>query len=1431
MALSFQDSLALLRMAKQEESAAVPAVAAYGLGDNPVAAYSDDGIAVHDSESYDFDDKYQIFADSYNNPVYTDENYSTINSNREVSVHASQINLTQEQNSQFIPFSMPRYYDGFDLSTGTITIWCDAGGQTTPVPPVNVYYEEDKIYFAWLVNQVITQKAGKVTFEVHVEATVVDKEGNQYGYVWKTKPGSLTVTESKFNVEDFTENELEIREGWIDQLISGVVDSIADKNITEQVNSAKASADLAQQAAKDAQSSKSQVDQELQTFKDVTAPQVVADAKQAAEDITFAVLDEYSTDEELASALGDLEGKTVKEYVDAAVDAVDVSEQLEDYALKTYVDDAVAAVDVSDQLLDYAKLEQLDDYYTKLEANATFATPESVQEAVAAVDVSEQLANYASKDTVYTKEEVDQKLDSVEVDLSGYATETYVDNKVSPLSENITANANSITSLGSTIGELQEKVDAVDTSPRLTYDAVYNDPDDPNSGENKFVLYEIEHEGDEENEVRTPKASFTITGGGGGGGTSSTLKLGYITTSPYIVTINDRAVIRYIFSGTDSSGDEVTEAIATWKIGSKVIATNTAVSGENSFDITDYLSVGTQKVLLSVADDAGSLATKSWSVQQIDVRLESDFNDNAYYPLGDVAFAYKPYGSIDKVIHFKLDGTEIGTVSSKASGIPMSYTLPGQPHGAHLVEAYITANLNNNEIESNHIFKDVIWYDESVGTPVIGCAQQSFTAKQYDSTSIVYNVYDPSTETPTVELAVDGKVVSTLKLEAPKNTWAYKSSDVGEHTLTITCGETVKTINVTIEKLDIDVAPVTAGLKFDFNPTGKSNNDADRLWSDGNVTMTVSDNFDWTNGGYQIDENGDQYFCVKSGTTATINYNLFSDDPKRNGKEFKFIFKTTNVKNRATSFLTCLNNNIGLDMKVESANVYSSNDSLYSPYCEDDIIEFEFNINKDTDIPMVLTYEDGVANRPMIYTSDSSFMQPEPQPITIGCADCDVHVYRMKAYSNSLSDSDILSNFIADARNAEEMISRYNRNQIYDENGALTPEVLAEKCPDLRVIIVDCPRFTTDKSDKVSGTNITMIYKNGDPVLDNWTCTGAQHSGQGTSSNEYGYAGRNLDLIMNTDDALFTFGDGETTGKTFTFTRDSIPVAYANIKVNIASSENQNNAQMTMRYNQYNPYIRPARLVDSKKRDTMAFYDCVVFVREYNEDLSTHNEFSDTSTHYYALGNIGDSKKTDASRMFDSSDPKEHTIEIMDYNVALAEFPTGYTDAEGNKAICPESEWKEGNPAYDYLYADYKYKDGKFKSFGSESYEFRYEKKNITDEERQANIDAWREAYRFVVTSDDETFKSDFKKYFVQDSVLFYYLFVERYTLVDNLAKNCFPHYAKAYYTQAEAEQFKADYGVDIQSEYIDDELGTFNGGYRYDWTQGYDFDKQQMSK
>lgn len=924
-------------------------------------------------------------------------------------------------------------------------------------------------------------------------------------------------------------------------------------------------------------------------------------------------------------------------------------------------------------------------------------------------------------------------------------------------------------------------------------------------------------------------------GGGGGSGSSSILKIERVTPDPYILTVNDQPVIEFIFTGVDSSGETITQVNAVWRIDGVEVMRTFVKDGLNKADyLNNYLNVGTHKVLLVISDDSGSSVTKTWNVNIVDIRVESTFDSTQRFDSQNaIPFTYTPFGAINKEVHFILDGVKLlPETYTTVSGSPQPKTIPPQSHGSHYLEVYITADIEKvpgeppEHIKSNSIFKDLISYDfnsENVD-PVIGTDIHKFTCKEYDTTSIEYTIYS-NIESPTVVISITDKdgneeIVATPQIKTPTNTYNFRADNEGTYIINISCGNTTKHVTATVEKLEIPEKPVTEGLAFDFNPVGKNNEFEDRLWTDGTVSMTVSDNFDWINGGYQKDEDNNVCFVVKSGSWAEFDYTeLFSDTTKSNGREFKVIFKTTNIKKRDTSVITCRSFDsetgetygIGLDMRVESANIYSSIDHLYSPYAEEDIIEFEYNISND--IPLILTYEDGVANRPLLYTESSTLTQgTNRQPIRVGSKDCDVYIYRMKAYNRSLNDTDILSNFVRDARTAEEIANRSKRNKIYDDNNVLNPVVLAEKCPDLRVVMIEAPRFTYDKDDKVENTTIRMIYTNGRKNEDNWVCTGAKHSGQGTSSNEYGYAGRNLDLIMNTDTSLFTLNDGTETKK-ITLTDTSVPTDYLNIKVNIASSENTNNAQMANRYNKYNPFKRVAKLKDSRVKDCMEFYNCVVFIKETG-DVSQHQEFKDNEWHFYAIGNVGDSKKTDNTRVNDKEDPKECVVEILDWNLPLSSFPTG---VEG---ICPVDKWVSGNSAYDSLHAPYKYKEGKFKSFGDDSYEFRYEKKGITDEQRVANIEAWQDFYKFVVTSDNETFKNHLDDYFVTDSALFYYLFTERYTMVDNRAKNSFWHYGKVYYTPEEAVNISG-----LEEKYIDVNKASINEGYRWDLTFGYDFD------
>ena len=191
---------------------------------------------------------------------------------------------------------------------------------------------------------------------------------------------------------------------------------------------------------------------------------------------------------------------------------------------------------------------------------------------------------------------------------------------------------------------------------------------------------------------------------------------------------------------------------------------------------------------------------------------------------------------------------------------------------------------------------------------------------------------------------------------------------------------------------------------------------------------------------------------------------------------------------------------------------------------------------------------------------------------------------------------------------------------------------------------------------------------------------------------------------------------------------------------------------------------------------------------------------------FYAIGNIGSSKKTDNTRLTDMNDIYEHCIEIMDVELPLSDFPQdtmmnamGYEEDETTGEIT--YIWaKDENLGilYEKIDGEYVltedttvdlsktyYVDILLHDDFSEDYTYgwRYIYEDGTDEENEKvwNVchNAWIQAYRFITNSTDEEFKSRFEEYFVKDSMLFNYLFTTRYCMADNRSKNCFMHLGK----------------------------------------------------
>lgn len=1587
MALTFEESLALAKIASGDSEPI--ATAGYG-----AATY--DEIAAYDDKSesgIEYNKKYPIF------DVYVDPNIAAIDAAKNVSVGSNQLNLTQERNAQYIPFSLPQYCDGYNLANGTIWIITDLGENKKPLPisPVNVYLDEakQKIFFGWLVDEKVTAKSGTVTFEIHVYGQVqgVERISNNNGayedqiihkgYVWKSKPGTLKIDSSKFNIDEFVTEALKENPDWLNTVVYEVVGAIAKEDIYDSVVDAEVAVKAAQSAQAAAEQALSDTQQEIanfeQEFLGTTVEEIKKDLADYADEQINDKVQDITWDEELKGIVGEIDypNTTVKGYIDteiigaktytdeetskvndkfgtmqlegeetphttvdsfvkAAMEAVDISDTIGDLTLVTEAEDGLEIKTEYDNVTEFVKgaMDSVDITDTigdlTLTVKGEGIGPDEVivyedvtsfvKGAMESVDITSTIGDL----TLTTKTEdggsqeivFDNVTDFVEASvaaadisdkLDGYVTSAAFEQLESDVQKNT-----------STMSDLQTAVDNMPTvhTYNIDYDTVTN----------VLSLYEYTDEENQEGDAEYIKSTIVVSGGGGGGGGGATsLTVTRITNNPCIVPSGEKAAIEYKIEAFEMNGEELGEGLTqvnvSWKLNGKTIKNETLVltngiydgTGANAFNITDYINGTKQRFVLTVTTEDGTLRTRDWYAYEVDLSIDAPLFDDTKPYRGDVPFRYIPYGNISKDIYFILDGEELDKITTTVSGSSQTYTIPAQEHGAHLLEVYMKANIEGQELESNHLYKDIMWFDDSIGTTIIGSTYQQFTTRQHESTPIDYVIYaGASIESAEVELeasyidAETGETVIEFTKQATvdtgiKQTWTYKSAIIGTHTLTIRCNGQIKTLIGEVTELKIDVEPVTGGLVFDFDPTGYSNESADRVWSYTNAkgetySMTLSENFDWVNGGYKLDANSDQYFLIKAGTTATINYELFGDDAKQTGKEFKLVFKTQNVADGETVILDCLSEveiadadsgetsleQIGFQMKAHEATIYAKSESLPLPYAEEEIIEFEFNIaQQDEPVPMVMGYEDGVSTRPMIYDSTHSFQQRAgyKKQIVIGSEACDILIYRFKVYNVSLSDEDILANFITDARNADEMISRFDRNEIYDpeNNFQLTPEYLAEVCPWLRVIKIECPRFTTDKSDYVGETKIEMIYKNGDPVLDNWYTEDSVHSGQGTSSNAYGPSARNLDLILerfkkkdvyyNTNPKIY-YGDGTET-KLVSLTRESVPVNYFNVKVNVASSENANNALLQKRYNQYNPYNRPfvrygdtledhfteeeiAEMTEEQKtallaeyqakadsvipyiKDTMEFHNCVIFIRETGQyadgSAAKYTEFDDNLWHFYAIGNIGDSKKTDDTRLTDPRDPYECIVEVMDNTLPLSTFPTGFTNKDGSpKYPISESEWENmDNPAYSALYyEEFDEAKAEDKDNGlADTYGMRYLwEDGETDEENDAAFEyvknKWREFYKFIVTASDTQFHDELGDWVVLDSILYYYLFTLRYTMTDNHAKNCFWHYGKSNDKDAEGNAIRK---WDLCFDYDNDTaLGIDNLGrmtYRYGYEE-----------
>lgn len=844
--------------------------------------------------------------------------------------------------------------------------------------------------------------------------------------------------------------------------------------------------------------------------------------------------------------------------------------------------------------------------------------------------------------------------------------------------------------------------------------------------------------------------------GAGGGGADLTYKITLINlldTNFITVAEGSSVILEFDYSSVDESGIGDGAGIGSIIVQDNKKASFSVKQGENKVEVTPYLTAGSNTVRVMVENSEGTKKSIGYEITVAVVSLTSAFDSNQVFS-GPILFNYTPTGLSDKVMHIFVDEVEIlPNKIISTSGREQTLTIPAQRHGAHIIKAYFDCVINNVAVTSNTLHFSIICVEEGVTTPILSSSFQSYTIEQFNNIVIPYKVYNPVNLTSAVTLTANDKVVGVLaNVDRTIQKWTYRADKQGELRLKITTtdpsnGEEVSigwTMNVA--ESTIQVSPETSAMALYLTSYGRSNNESEpNKWEYEGISANFS-NFNWVSDGWVQDKDDITVLRVSGDARVTIPYKIFSYDFRTSGKTIEIEFASRDVLNYDAIIFDCLSNNIGMQLSAQKAFIKSELSYLETLYKEDEHVRISFVVEKRSAHRLLTCYINGIISGAVQYAEDDDFSQSDAVNITIGSNDCTIDIYNIRIYDNDLTRYQILDNWIADTQNSQEMIERYNRNNIYDSYGQIIIENLPKDLPYMVLQSKVLPQFKGDKKD-VDGYYVDPLNP-----TNSFRFTGAQCDVQGTSSQHY--TRKNYKIKFRNG---FVLNDGTTLEK-YAMNEVAVPTATFTFKADVASSEGANNVELVRLYNDICPYLTPPQQAEYEanggKRESIKIrqgidgFPIVIFWdnSENVSFLGKYNFNNDKGT-----PEVFGMDANDESWEIKNNDPGRAMWESADFsgddwkNDFEARHPEDNVDTTRLAALARwlvSTDQKQAtNAALAQTYVDV---DGKSHTIDNA-------------------------AYRLA------KFKTELEDHFDKDGLIFNYLFTELFLLTDSRAKNAFP--------------------------------------------------------
>ena len=883
------------------------------------------------------------------------------------------------------------------------------------------------------------------------------------------------------------------------------------------------------------------------------------------------------------------------------------------------------------------------------------------------------------------------------------------------------------------------------------------------------------------NPIGEPISGIGGGGSGGGGGSTTNAEMKATNTTGWISNSVSKGTPVSVRVSWYSVENEMPtgNGIATITVNGIPKTTYEVPQGEITFNLTDILSTGSNSVKISITDIYDQKRTVGFNISILDLRIESTFTAAVPFE-SSIPFSFTPYGDVEKAVIIEVDNIVVHTQNTSASGRQLTYNIPAQSHGAHSLRAYFTCTVNNQTVQSNVLYYEFISLETMNNTPIIISSFVATEVNQFENIIIPYRVYTPTSDTTEVEISVNNNVVVTSIADRLEQIFSYRANTTGTNTVIIRAGQTTKTFTFNVIESSVIIQPETEDLVLYLSAEGRNNNEAGRdVWAYNDISATFT-NFNWHRDGWQLDDDGATALRLSDDARVTIPYQIFARDFKTTGKTIEIEFATHNVSNYNSPIISCMADNIGLQLTSQEVTFKGAQTSTNQLYKDNEHIRVSFIIEKQTTISrLILIYINGIMSRAIQYASGERFSQLSPVGITIGSNDCDVDIYNIRVYDNDLTRKQVLNNWIADTQNGAVMIDRYNHNNVYDASDNVPIANLPKDLPYFIIEAEELPQFKGDKK------TVTIRYT--DPVYasKSFTATGVQINVQGTSSAPY---------FRKNYDTQFKQGFETNVGTidNYELMTNVIPFNRFVLKADVASSESANNTELTMFYNDTCPYKTPEMRANSKVRWGIAGKPVVVYwydtENQTTQFLGKYN-FNLPKRAPGPLGYSGNMESWEWQR--NNSDnvkfkDDDFTSTYFD-NDEQTYLPSWYQDFE---ARMPEDTWRDYSQLKELIsWVKSTYREQATGNALAES--VTYIMSTDTTVTSYASTDnsftvvketsGGAETGNFIITFTKDTaayrltkFRAEFDDYFQRESALFYYLFTELFLMIDSRAKNMF---------------------------------------------------------